>query len=123
MLAVKSNRNTAIIFDTANNKYDICDNWNTTAGNCAGATQSILLTGYKSGIGFGHGNATQQVPGGGFPGTDVSYINSRVLFNPQGLGTAGYVYLDHQDNTTTYAIGSQSSGVIKLLKWNGSTWK
>ncbi len=123
MMAVKSNTKTAITFDTANNKYDICSDWNTAAGNCVGNVESIILTNYKSGIGYGHGNATQQVPGGAFPGNDVSYTNSRIVFKPQGLVNVGYVYFDHLKNTTTYAIGSQAGGVIKLLKWTGSAWK
>ena len=130
MMAVKSNTKTAITFDTANNKYDICSDWNTAAGNCVGNVESIILTNYKSGIGYGHGvnnnPVTAPVGGAGFD-DEITYCPStncnRVVFNSRGLCKAGYVYLDHQNHTTTYAIGSQTSGVIKLLKWTGSAWK
>ena len=125
MQAVKTNKNTAIIFKPTNNTYDICDDWNSTAGNCTIAVRSVSLTGYKSGVGYGHGNAVQSVPGGAFPAGDVSYNPppNTLVFTSRGLGTAGYVYLDHQKNTTTYAVGSQTSGVIKLVKWQGGGWK
>ena len=124
-LAIKSNVDTALLFDVVNNSYGVCDNWDTVAGNCAGAIASVSLTTYKSGIGYGHGNSTVSVPGGGFPPDDVSYNSPAnvAVFNPRGLANSGYVYLDHKDQTTTYAVGSLPSGLIKLVKWSGNTWK
>ena len=122
MVAVKTNSNAAISFDAANNKYDICDAWDTTAGTCTGNTQSVSLTEYNSGVGYGHGNASQQVSGGAFT-SNITYSANRVVFNDRGLGDAGYVYLDHKEGTLTYVVGSQTSGVIKLLKWTGSAWE
>ena len=128
MMAVKTNRNTAITFDTANNKYIICDNWDSATSSCVGGTQTVDFSSMRDGIGYGHGAnntpATSPVSGTTF-GDNVTY-NSPVnvaTFNSRGLCNAGYVYLDHKDHTTTYAIGSKTSGVIKLLKWNGSVWK
>jgi len=127
MVAVKLNRNTAVIFDTINNKYEVCDNWDSTTSACAVVgKQTIDFSKMNNGIGYGHGNlATTAVPGGAFPDDEVSYNppDNVVVFNSQGLGTGGYVYLDHDGNTTTYAVGSQTSGVIKLLKWQGSAWE
>ena len=122
MLAINKNKNSAVTFDTANNKYAVCDDWDSTAGNCAGnITRTILLNNYKSGVGYGHGSST--APLGGTPfGDNISYNNNRVIFNSRGLGNTGYVYLQHKNATTTYAIGSQSSGVIQLFKWNGGAW-
>ncbi|MDX2481081.1 MAG: GspH/FimT family pseudopilin, partial [Desulfuromusa sp.] len=122
-LAVKTNRDTAVIFDPANNKYDLCDDW--VAGACAGSAQTMDIATLGYGVGCGHGNATTPVPGGAFPGDDVSYsapVNV-ATFNSRGLGNAGYVYLDHQNNTTTYAVGSLSSGSIRILKWQGGAWE
>lgn len=125
MMAVKTNKKTAIIFKPANNTYDICDDWNSTATTCTIAVRSVSLTGYKSGVGYGHGSAAQAVPGGAFPAGDVSYNPppNTLIFTSRGLGTGGYVYLDHQKNTTTYGVATQTSGVIQLKRWQGSSWK
>ena len=130
MMAVKSNRETAIIFDTANNKYEICDDWDNAATSCVGAKQTIDFSTLKSGIGYGHGLASHQANAAGTafplsPDDDVSYSSpdNVVTFTSRGLSNDGYVYLDHTEKTTTYAVGSRSSGVIKLLKWKGSKWE
>lgn len=137
MLAVKNNRNTAILFDTAGDKYDICDDWNSTTVACDGAiirtVQFItLLTdpAYKSGVGYGHGTSLTQANAAAdawplAPDDDVSYSapDNTVVFNPQGMGNAGFVYLDHKDNTTAYAVGSASSGIIRLMKWTAGSWQ
>lgn len=126
MEAVKTNRNTAIIFDTANNQYTICDEWNSLGAPavCVGEQRVTRLSDSGFGVGYGHGEATAtaKVSGGAFPtglAGNVSYTNNVVVFNTQGFGTAGYVYIAHQDNTTTYAISSQTSGVIELKRWLG----
>jgi len=132
MMAVKTNKNTAIIFDTANNKYDLCDDW--SSGTCNG-TQTTLVdfSTMKSGIGYGHGNANKQAnyAGDTFPSSNDNVIYflgpnpiNDAAFNSKGIGkTRGWVYLEHKDHTTTYAIGSQTSGVIQLKKWTGTSWK
>lgn len=138
--SVKNNRLTAISFDTVNNNYTVCDNWDDTLAPpaCAGATRTVQFVtvvtnkDYKSGVGYGHGSATLQVDNvTALPlatDDDVSYNYSVadpnvVVFTPQGMGNPGYVYLDHVDNTTTYAVGNSSSGMIKLLKWVGGSWQ
>ena len=128
ILAVKTNKDTAIIFDPVNNKYELCDNW--VAGACAGNLQMTDFSVVGSGVGYGHGNATNQanVAATAFPmvpDDDVSYSSpiNVATFNSRGLGNAGYVYLGNMQNSTTYAIGSLSSGSIKILKWRGGTWE
>ena len=125
MLAVKTNRKTAITFDPANNRYQLCDNWN---GACVGTVTTVDFNNFENGIGYGHGNSTKQANSAGTPwplspDDEVSYSNNRVIFNPNALGSAGYVYLDHQEGTTTYAVGSLSSGAIKLKRWMGGAWQ
>lgn len=120
-MAVKFNRETAVVFDPANERYSLCDNW--TGGACVGTSDTIDLSIIGNGIKFGHGNATAAVPGGAFPPNDVSYNTNTAIFNPRGLGGDGYVYLDYQTNTTTYAIGSLTSGSIRILKWHGGSWQ
>lgn len=133
MLAVKENREWAIVFDTANNRYYVCNDqgadgtW-TGAADLTGTGDNTIverfdLTTYQYGIGFGHGNATQNATSGGgpFPANEVSFPNSAVIFNPRGtVSQAGFVYLDHQGNSTTFAIGALTSGSIRLRQWFGT---
>ena len=126
VLAVKMNRSTAVIFDTDHNRYDLCDDWDTvpTPSVCVGNLEQISLNSVGSGVNFGHANAATSIPGGVFPSDDVSYSSpdNVAVFNSRGFGNAGYVYLDHKDNTTAYAVGSLSSGAIRIRKWQGGTW-
>ncbi len=124
-LAVRDNADRAIYFDTANDRYFLCtdkgadDDWTTIADNTVLAT--VTLASYGSGVAYGHNvNAT---PVGTTFDDDVTYAGDVLVFNSRGTGSAGYVYLVHQDASTTYAVGTRSSGVIKLLKWKGSSWQ
>ena len=128
MSAIKDNKNWVIVFDTANNRYLVCsDNgadgvWSNTADNTIELIVNLLS--YKSGVKYGHGNipAGNSVPGGAFPVDEVSYGSNVLSFNSRGTGSAGYVYLDNENNTTSYAVGTQSSGVVLLLMWQGNKW-
>jgi len=122
MEAIKTNETWAIVFDPPANMYRVCSssgadtNWSTIADNTV--TETVDLSTYRSGIGFGHGAATTDVPGGAFPANNVSYGVNVLTFNNRGIGTAGYVYLDNQNHdNTVYAVGTQSSGVIMLRRW------
>jgi len=121
-LAVKINGNSRVYFDVANNEYDLCDDWNTTTSSCDGNIQTVSFNNIGAGVGYGHGNAASAV-GAGFD-NEATYGGDDVVFGPRGLGDAsGYVYLDHQKSTTTYAIGSLTSGSIRIYKWDGSAWE
>lgn len=123
--AIKDNSTWGIVFDTANNRYLLCSAsgadgvWSTTADN---TVVSTVIFPSQSGVGYGHGNITgnNSVSGGAFPNDEVSYNNNVVTFNSKGLSGAGYVYLDNQNKSTSYAVGTQASGVIKLLMWQGT---
>jgi len=122
-IAVKSNRSAAIVFIPATNEYQLCDAWVSDA--CEGNEETFSLDIFGNGIKFGHGNATAPVAGSGnpFPANNIGYTDNRVVFNSRGFGDEGNVYLDHQENTTTYAIGSSNSGSIRILKWQGGDWQ
>jgi prepilin-type N-terminal cleavage/methylation domain-containing protein len=140
MGAVRNNTNWAIVFDVGGNRYFICSNDggnNTWDGPAAmggddvsvggAATDStndnaVNLGDYESGVAYGHGNATTNatVGGGPFPGNDVSYNNNVAIFNSRATGTGGYVYLENDKGTTTYAVGTRTSGVIRLLEWDSA---
>jgi len=128
MEAIKTNRNMAIVFDTANNQYRFCSDpgadalWSGLVDNTC--LPPIDLSVLGSGIGFGHGSAT--TPVAAVFDDDVTYSITGDLnvltFNSTGVGVAGYVYLQNQDGTA-YAVGTQSSGVIMLRRWTGGGWQ
>lgn len=128
--AIKTNRSHAIFFDTANNRFHLCsspgadDSWSTLADNTV--VETTDLTGYKSGVGYGHGTITgnNSVPGGPIPADNVSYSapDNVLVVNSRATANAGYVYLHNQDNTV-YAVGTQSSGAIVSKRWMGGSWQ
>lgn len=127
MGAMRSNGDWAIVFDTGANRYLVCsgkgadDSWSGTADNPTEKT--VILTDYDSGVTYGHGTATKDatVAGNPLPADDVSYNNNVAVFNPRGTGTGGYIYLENNEGTVTYAVGTRTSGVIRIVKWNSST--
>ncbi len=73
-------------------------------------------------ISFGCGEATKDATkaGGSPPADGVSYADNAVTFNPRGTGTSGYVYLTNSKGSS-FAIGTLSSGVIFIKKWDRKT--
>jgi len=129
MGALKNNSNWAIVFDSNTNQYSVCSDdggdgtW--TDGNET-VEKTASLSDYKSGVGFGHGNATDDIPDPGLgtaPTDDITYGSDVAVFNPRGTCKGGYVYLDNHKKTTTYGVGTRSSGVILLRKWSGTAWE
>jgi type IV fimbrial biogenesis protein FimT len=123
MGAVKDNFSWAILFDPGTNTYTICaGDTDTDWLNGCTEERSINLNDYKYGVGYGHGNATSAI-GGGF-GDEITYSSpdNVAVFNPRGTSNAGYVYLQNNKNSS-YGVGTLSSGVVRLRKWNGSTWE
>ncbi len=143
LIAVKENRNIAVVFDIANNQYSIRDDAGpdrlpksgdpgeddgTYAAN--EIQETFFLTAYGSGVTYGNGAAATDQPGTNWPSGFVSYMSGvtpdQVVFNSRGLSNAGYVYLDNQNNNHAYAIGSLASGSIRLLRWTtsgGGSWQ
>jgi prepilin-type N-terminal cleavage/methylation domain-containing protein len=125
MGSIKDRSDWAIVFDTGANSYRVCSDdggdgdWQ---DGDESVEKTVSLTNYKSGIGYGHGNATQNatISGGSLPGDDVDYLNNVVVFNCKGTASGGYVYLDNRKNNITYAVGTRISGVVRLVKWNNS---
>ena len=126
MGAVRDNADWAIVFDAGSNSYRICsddggdDDWK---DGDEVEEKTVNLTNYESGVGYGRGNATNPI-GSAFGGDNISYTPdnpSVAVFNPRGTGSGGYVYLQNNKNTTTYGVGTRTSGVILLRKWNDST--
>jgi type II secretory pathway pseudopilin PulG len=133
MGAIKSNAQWAIVFDNSGDlgRYYICsddganDTWDGPAamGGDDVAERSIEFAIYKSGITYGCGNATHDLLGGGGPPADtIAYASDVAVFNPKGTSNGGYVYLHNQENTIAYGVGTLTTGVIRLFKWNGNEW-
>jgi len=131
MAAIKENSDWAIVFDTSvtPGRYFVCSDdgpdstWDggPILGGDDTVDRTIILADYGSGVDYGHGSATDDIPAGSSPiGDDISYNFDQVIFNPVGTGTAGYVYLDNNQNDT-YGVGTLSSGVIRSRRWSG-TW-
>lgn len=126
--AVKSNHDWAIVFTPATNKYYLCSapgtSWNTLADTTVERT--VDLADYKSGVKFGHGSvaagSSATTPPAAFPAGDISYTGGVLIFSPKGIGTAGWVYLDNEDNTA-YAVGTQTSGVVMVRRWKAGGWQ
>ena len=138
MIAVKRNASTAIVFDTTNSRYYICSdkgadgNWGGigdmtgTGDNVIERRVSLLSRAYKNRVQFGNGIAT--TPEGSTFDDFITYTSpdNVLVINSRGIGDAGcagYVYLTNPNNGTAYAVGTRSSGLVRLLKWYGTAWK
>ena len=125
MGAVRDNADWAVVFDTGSNSYRICSDDGGDGDWKDGdevEEKTVNLTNYESGVGYGPGSATDDIPKNGAPPADnITYGSDVAVFNPRGTGSGGYVYLQNNKNTTTYGVGTRTSGVILLRKWNDST--
>ncbi len=119
-VAVKEQRDITLVFDTATNRYSIDGTWFPVEHN--GNIRSLSER-YGSGVAFGFGNATDNVPGTG-TGDPVSFTGDKVAFNSRGLSNKlGYVYLTNNQGDA-YAVGIRNlSGSIVLRHWGGSSWE
>lgn len=132
MIAVKQNASAAIVFDTTNSCYYICSDpgtdgsWGSVAdmtGTGDNVIERSLCLVHQNSVQFGNGNAT--TPVASTFGDFITYTSPNNVFvvNSRGIGNAGYVYLTNPNSGTAYAVGTQSSGLVKLLKWYTGAWK
>jgi prepilin-type N-terminal cleavage/methylation domain-containing protein len=118
--AVRDHGEWAVQFDTVNNSYGLVSKWGEVD---QAIVKTVVLSDYGSGVAFGHGNATDDVPDGANPiGDDVTYGADVAVFNMRGTCSAGYVYLENSRNNA-FAVGSLSSGAVRMRRWSGSTWE
>jgi len=136
LIAIKKNIETAIVFDTTNNCYYLCDDsgtdgaWDGTNDNIGTGDNNIVRTNHLNKVRYGHGNvpagnSATTIPGV-FPADNISYsdINNVIRINSRGIAReAGYVYLENQAANRSYAVGTQTSGLVRILKWNGGSWQ
>jgi prepilin-type N-terminal cleavage/methylation domain-containing protein len=126
--AIRDRGEWAIKFDAGGNSYQIVSGgpdskYSTPADNVVEKT--VSLTSYRSGVGYGPGGANRKVGENKAIKDSVTYTGDKVVFASRALtpGTlGGYVYLQN-DQGACYAVGTWSSGVIVLRKWNGTKWE
>ncbi|MCA1795022.1 MAG: GspH/FimT family pseudopilin [Desulfobacteraceae bacterium] len=127
MSAIKENKKWAIVFDPANNRYLICSDkgsdgvWSATADNVVKKT--VRFADSAAGVKYGGGDAVTDATDDmdPFPADFVSYSPNVLTFNSRGTCSAGYVYLTY--GNVSYAIGTLSTGLIRIKRWTGSSWK
>ena len=128
LLAVENNSDTAVIFDTNNSIYYLCTDpgadgsWSSITDNTVKNSVDLTSARYKNRVQFGNGNATSPVVGTFGDFVTYSVPDNVLVINSKGYGSGGYVYLENPDNGTAYAVGTRSSGLVRLLKWNGTSW-
>ena len=127
-LAIRARGECAVQFNASGNSYEVVSGgpdgvYSTTEDNVV--VKTVALPDYGSGLRFGHGSATRKV-GQNQPIADsISYPGDRVVFNSRGMTTGtfgGYAYVQNNRNSC-YAVGTWSSGIVVLRKWNGSAWE
>jgi prepilin-type N-terminal cleavage/methylation domain-containing protein len=127
-LAIRDRGECAIEFSAAINSYQIVsggpDRLYSTADDNV-VLKTVSLASYGSGLSYGPGGATRKVGQNEPVGDSVSFPGDRVVFDSRGLMTGtfgGYAYITNNRNAC-YAVGTWSSGMVKLKKWNGSAWE
>lgn len=126
--AIRDRGEWAILFNPGDNSYQIVSGgpdgtYGATGDNVVEYT--VSLPSYGSGLRYGPGEAKRKVGENKPIGDSVTYPGDRVVFNSRGLTTGtegGYVYLQN-DRNTCYAVGTWSSGIVVLKRWNGSEWE
>jgi prepilin-type N-terminal cleavage/methylation domain-containing protein len=118
--AVRDRSMWAVQFDTVNNSYGLLSKWGEVD---QAIVKTVNLSDYGSGVAFGHGNATDDVPGNGSaPPDNVTYPGDVAVFYMRGTCSWGYVYLENSRNNT-FAVGSLSAGAVLMRRWSSSTWE
>ncbi|QTA82657.1 Prepilin-type N-terminal cleavage/methylation domain-containing protein [Desulfonema limicola] len=121
MSAIKENQDWTMVFDVTNKKYTINTGYVDTA-NPGTIQKEVLLTDYKGGVGYGHGDAAKPI-GDTFSDNNVTYLGNRLNFTSKGLvNKVGYVYLENEQKTA-YGVGTGAlAGSISIRKWVGTDW-
>ena len=126
--AIRDRGEWAVKFDAAGNSYQVVSGgpdgiYSTTDGNVV--LKTVSLPAYGSDLSYGRGSAKRKVGQNEPIGDSVSFPGNRVVFNSRGMTTGtlgGYAYLRNNRNAC-YAVGTWSSGIVVLRKWNGSAWE
>lgn len=75
----------------------------------SGTARTVTLSAYGHGINFdGPGGET----------FDSAYLD----FDARGFSNGGYAYLSNDKQSDYFRIGTLSTGVVRLQKWDGGAW-
>jgi prepilin-type N-terminal cleavage/methylation domain-containing protein len=126
--AIRDRGEWAVEFNALGNSYQVVsggpDRLYSTADDNV-VLKTVSLGTYGSSLCYGPGSATRKV-GRNEPIADsVSFPGDRVVFNSRGMTTGtlgGYAYITN-DRNACFAVGTWSSGIVVLKKWNGSAWE
>ncbi len=124
ILAVKTNSSCAIIFDDtnpSNPRYLICTNLSSVPGASWTTPSQRTVRKIVEFTHHGAGVVYKQLPSG----TAVSFggnpSNPKVLvFNERGTCNAGWVYIAFRNSS--FKIGTRTTGIIRIQRWNGSSY-
>ncbi len=127
MQAIRTNQDWAIVFVPGTQQYLICsgpgpDNvWSATGDNPIEKT--VHLPTSAPGVRFGGGVALVDatVGAGALPADGVSFGSNVLTFNPRGTCPSGFVYLFYRD--ASYAVGTLSTGLVRIRRWTGGAWQ
>jgi Tfp pilus assembly protein FimT len=126
--AVRTGSTWAIVFDPGSppGRYYICSDpgangiWEGPAGDDT-VDKIVDLANYKSGLDYGHGNATTPIET--TFDDEITFGGNVVVFSARGTCNSGYVYFDNSKNNTSYGVGTRTVGSINLKKWSGGSWQ
>lgn len=99
--AIKQNTVTGVSFFVSPDRYLYTG---------AGTPITVSLGDYGYGINF-------DGPGG------ETFDTGSVVFDSRGFSNSGYAYVSNEKNTAYYRIGTLTTGVVRLQKWNGGAWE
>ena len=132
--AVKESNPWALVFNQADNSYQVCGDrgadgeWSLTADNSCLNSMNLQA---EHGVSFGRGTApavTDDTSGA----AKISYTEDVAGFFSTGIAFEGnqsaiarprYVYLTDNKTNLVYAVGTNRAGIIRLLIWDGSSWQ
>jgi len=115
MEAIKRNQDVDVDFEVSNSRYVV--SFEDKDGNDVNINV-VNFSKYDNDVSYGIGNADYK----GSSENVVSYDNNFFSFKASGRCTkSGYVYLTNSKGNA-FAIGTLQSGIIAVLKWNGTNW-
>ncbi len=123
--AITENRPCAVIFDasTPQGYVVVSSGPDDTLGTADDIeTRPVSLDGYGNGVEFGYQPGVKKVDSTAAVTDAVDFSGDQAVFNPNGTSSGGYVYLSGNAERT-YAVGTFASGVVRMKRWNGSTWQ
>ncbi len=132
ILAIRDGREHAVVFDVGMDGYRLMDGGPDGDFGSGGDDAplipdvSVRFSDYGNGVGLGAGNAEKSAtnPPGPLPSDFVTLSGNRVVFDARGMcpGYNGFVYLQ-ADGGRSYAVGILQTGIVRLRRWRGDTWR